>query len=190
MISKSALLCLLLALEAGCTKPREMITLKNARGMEVRVMPYGGIVTSIRVPDRNGQFDDVVLGYDDAASYINNNGPYMGAIIGRYGNRIAKGMFTLDGRTYPLVTNNGPNHLHGGNKGFDKVVWQTEEFRNADRSGVLFRYTSADGEESYPGTLKAQVTYTLTDKNEFIIDYVATTDKPTPVNLTQHSYFN
>src|SRR5262245_23394257 len=172
MTLKSALLCLLLAVEAGCAKPKEMITLKNARGMEVRVVPYGGIVTSIRVPDRNGTFDDVVLGYDDTAGYIKNNGPYMGAIIGRYGNRIAKGMFTLDGQTYALATNNTPNHLHGGNKGFDKVVWQAEEFGNANGTGVVFRYTSADGEEGYPGTLRAQVTYTLTGNNELIIDYV------------------
>jgi len=170
----------------ACTKSKEMITLKNARGMEVRVIPYGGIVTSIRVPDRNGRFDDVVLGYDDAESYRQNNGPYMGAIIGRYANRIGKGMFALDGLTYSLATNNGLNHLHGGNKGFDKVVWQQEEFPN----DVLFRYTSADGEEGYPGTLKSRVTYTLSDNNEFIIDYLATTDRATPVNLTHHSYFN
>src|SRR5262245_52849435 len=142
-----ALLCLLLAFETGCTKPKEMITLKNAQGMEVRVIPYGGIITSIRVPDRNGQFDDVVLGYDDADGYRGNNGPYMGAIIGRYANRMAKGMFTLDGQIYQLATNNAPNHLHGGNNGFDKVVWQAEEFRNADGIGALFRYTSTDGEE-------------------------------------------
>jgi len=190
MILKSTLLCLLLAFETGCSKPKEMITLKNAPGMEVRVVPYGGIVTSIRVPDRNGRFDDVVLGYDDAEGYRRNNGPYMGAIIGRYANRIAKGMFMLDGQIYQLATNNGPNHLHGGNKGFDKVVWQAEEFRNADGAGVLLRYTSADGEEGYPGTLKVQVTYTLSDTNELIIDYVATTGKATPVNLTHHSYFN
>src|SRR5215831_4166618 len=120
MTSKTALLYFLLAFEAGCTKPQEMITLKNAHGIEVRVIPYGGIVASIRVPDRKGHIDDVVLGYDDAADYMRNNGPYMGAIIGRYGNRIAKGVFTLDGRTYRLATNNGPNHLHGGKKGFDK----------------------------------------------------------------------
>jgi aldose 1-epimerase len=190
MILKIALLCLLLAVETGCTKPKEMITLKNARGMEVRVIPYGGIVTSIRVPDRNGRFDDVVLGYDDAESYRRNNEPYMGAIIGRYANRIAKGMFTLDGQIYQLATNNRPNHLHGGNKGFDKVVWQAEEFRNAAGAGILLRYTSADGEENYPGTLKVQVTYTLSDNNELIIDYVATTDRATPINLTHHSYFN
>jgi aldose 1-epimerase len=214
MISKTALLCLLLAFGAGCAKPKdaerkrdnaqpenaerkrdsaqpqEMLTLKNTQGMEVRVVPYGGIVTSIRVPDRNGQVDDVVLGYDDDAGYWSSNAPYMGAIIGRYANRIAKGMFTLDGRTYSLATNNDPNHLHGGNKGFDKVVWQSEEFRNAEGTGVLLRYASSDGEEGYPGTLNAQVTYTLTNNNEFIIDYVATTDKATPVNLTHHSYFN
>ena len=190
MILKIALLCLLLAFETGCTKPKEMITLKNARGMEVRVILYGGIVTSIRVPDRNGGFDDVVLGYDDAESYRRNNDPYMGAIIGRYANRIAKGMFTLDGQIYQLATNNRPNHLHGGNKGFDKVVWQAEEFRNAAGAGILLRYTSADGEENYPGTLKVQVTYTLSDNNELIIDYVATTDRATPINLTHHSYFN
>src|SRR5262245_40216945 len=156
MIVKTALLCLLLAFEAGCVEPKEMITLKNAQGMEVRIVPYGGIVTSIRVPDRNGRFDDVVLGYDGAEEYRRNNGPYMGAISGRYANRIAKGTFTLDGQMYQLATNNSPNHLHGGNKGFDKVTWQAEEFRNADGIGVLFRYTSADGEEGYPGTLKAQ----------------------------------
>jgi aldose 1-epimerase len=186
----SVVITVLLACPAGCTKPKEMITLKNKRGMEVRVIPYGGIVTSIRVPDRNGKFDDVVLGYDDAESYRRNNAPYMGAIIGRYANRIAKGMFTLDAQVYRLATNNDPNHLHGGNRGFDKVVWQAEEFKNATGTGVLLRYTSADGEEGYPGTLKAQITYTLNEYNEFIIDYVATTDKATPVNLTHHSYFN
>lgn len=167
-----------------------MIILKNTKGMEVHVIPYGAIVTSIRVADRNGQFKDVVLGYDNPDDYVKNNGPYMGAIIGRYANRIAKGMFTLDGQTYRLATNNGPNHLHGGLKGFDKVTWIAEEFRNADGAGVIFRYTSSDEEEGYPGTLKAQVTYTLSDQNELIIDYSATTDKPTLVNLTHHSYFN
>jgi aldose 1-epimerase len=166
------------------------MVLKNTHGMEVHAIPYGGIITSILVPDRNGHIDDVVLGYDSAEDYGKNNGPYMGAIIGRYANRIAKGMFVLDGQTYKLVTNNGPNHLHGGTKGFDKVTWNTEQFRNADGSGVIFRYTSADGEEGYPGSLKAQVTYTLNDRNELIVDYLATSDKPTPVNLTQHSYFN
>src|SRR2546422_689645 len=127
---------ILLAIEPGCTTPKHIITLKNARGTEVQAIPYGGIITSIRVPDRDGHFDDVVLGYVDADSYIKKNAPYMGAIIGRYGNRIAKGMFTLDGQTYGLATNNGPNHLHGGNKGFDKVVWEAEECRNSDGMGV------------------------------------------------------
>src|SRR6266571_2992159 len=142
----AALMFILLALELGCRSSRD-ITLKNARGMEIHAIPYGGIITSIRVADRNGHFDDVVLGYDNANDYMKNNAPYMGAIIGRYANRIAKGMFTLDGQTYKLAKNNGPNHLHGGLKGFDKVVWQAEEFRNSNGSGVIFRYKSADGEE-------------------------------------------
>jgi aldose 1-epimerase len=176
---------------AGCkTATKDVIILKNSQGMEVHAIPYGGIITSIRVPDRAGHFDDIVLGYDGAKSYIRNNGPFMGAIIGRYGNRIAKGSFSLDGQTYKLATNNGPNHLHGGNKGFDKVTWQTEEFRNASGTGVTFRYTSPDGEEGYPGTVNVRVTYTLTDRNELMVDYFATTDKATPINLTQHSYFN
>jgi len=186
----AALMLLLLAGGFACAAPKDIITLKNARGMEVHAISYGGIVTSILVPDRQGHFEDVVLGYEDAESYIKNNGPYMGAIIGRYANRIAKGMFTLDGQTFKLATNNGPNHLHGGNKGFDKIVWQAEEFRTADGTGVIFRYTSPDGEEGYPGTLKAQVTYTLTDRNELVVDYLASTDKATLVNLTHHSYFN
>src|SRR5262249_43588493 len=148
------------------------------------------IITSIRVPDRDGHIDDVVLGYDTEDAYRKNNGPYMGAIIGRFGNRIAKGSFTLDGQTYTLAKNNGPNHLHGGIKGFDKVVWQAEQFKNSDGIGVIFRYKSADGEEGYPGNVSAQVTYTLNDKNELIVDYLATSDKATPINMTQHSYFN
>jgi len=179
-----------LVIELACTPPKASITLKSAGGMEVRAIPYGGIITSIRVPDRDGRFDDVVLGYDDPGSYMTNNAPYMGAIIGRYCNRIAKGMFTLDGQPYRLATNNGPNHLHGGNKGFDKMVWQAEEFRNAYGAGVIFRYSSPDGEEGFPGTVRAQVTYTLNDRNELIVDYLASSDKATPLNLTQHSYFN
>ena len=167
-----------------------MIILKNASGMEVHAIPYGAIVTSIRVADRSGQFNDVVLGYDNPDDYVQNNGPYMGAIIGRYANRIGKGMFTLDGQTYRLATNNGPNHLHGGLKGFDKVVWTAERFGDSDGAGVIFRYTSSDGEEGYPGTLKVQVTYMLTNQNQLVVDYLATTDKPTLVNLTHHSYFN
>jgi len=170
--------------------PIRTVTLKNAKGMEVRAITYGGIITSIRVPDRQGRFDDVVLGYDTADAYRKNNGPHMGAIIGRYGNRIARGSFELDGVTYKLATNNGPNHLHGGVRGFDKVEWQAQEFRNSNGVGVIFRYTSKDGEEGYPGTLTTQVTYTLNDRNELIVDYLATSDKATHVNLTQHSYFN
>jgi len=157
--------------------------------MEVRAMTYGGIVVSLRVPDRQGRLDDVVLGYESAAAYAKND-PYFGAIIGRYGNRIAKGRFTLDGKTYELATNNGPNHLHGGIKGFDKVMWKGDPFQNDAGAGVIFTYTSPDGEEGYPGTLKVRVTYTLTNKSELEVDYHATTDKPTIVNLTQHSYFN
>jgi aldose 1-epimerase len=193
MLRSAVLLLLAFALvfATACTaQTKDMIILKNSQGMEVRAIPYGGIITSIRVPDRNGRFDDVVLGYDTADAYIKNNGPFMGAIIGRYGNRIAKGKFTLDGQTYTLATNNGPNHLHGGNKGFDKVTWQPQEFHNADGTGVTLQYTSADGEEGYPGKLTVRVTYTLTDRNELIVDYFATADKATPVNLTQHSYFN
>jgi len=164
-------------------------TLKNAHGLELRVIDYGGIILSLKVPDRNGAFDDVVLGYDSLAGYLRSS-PYFGAIIGRYGNRIGGGRFTLDGKTYTLAKNNGPNHLHGGLKGFDKVVWGAAPFEGADSVGLVFRYTSPDGEEGYPGTVRATVTYTLTDRNELIFDYAATTDRATPVNLTQHSYFN
>jgi aldose 1-epimerase len=186
-------------LEAGVTREPfgqlpdgtqvDVLTLTNANGMTVRAITYGGIITSLRVPDRNGQFDDVVLGYDHLGGYVEQS-PYFGAIIGRYGNRIAGGRFTLDGQTYSLATNNGPNHLHGGITGFDKVVWRAEPFENGDSVGVAFLYTSRDGEEGYPGSLDVRVTYTLTGANELVFDYYAVTDRPTPVNLTQHSYFN
>ncbi|MGH7531617.1 MAG: aldose epimerase family protein [Gemmatimonadales bacterium] len=166
-----------------------LYTVTNARGMEVRVTDYGGIIVSLHVPDKNGRLGDVVLGYDSLAGYLRAS-PYFGAIIGRYGNRIANGRFTLDGRTYTLATNNGPNHLHGGLRGFDKVLWQAEPFQRGDSTGLVFRYTSPDGEEGYPGTLRVMVTYTLTDDNALTFDYHATTDRATPVNLTQHSYFN
>jgi aldose 1-epimerase len=168
-------------------KAIEIFTLANAAGVEVKAMTYGGIITSWRVPDRRGQLADIVLGYDDPAAYLRDNSPYLGAIVGRYGNRIAKAQFVLDGRTYPLAANNGVNHLHGGTQGFDKVLWEGEALRGA---GVAFSRTSVDGEEGYPGNLKVRVTYTLTDKNELVVSYEATTDKPTPINLTQHSYFN
>jgi len=164
-------------------------TLTNAHGMEVRAMSYGAIIVSMRVPDREGRSDDVVLGFDAIDGYLAGE-PYFGAIVGRYGNRIAKGRFTLDGKTYQLATNNGPNHLHGGVKGFDKIVWEAEPFDHDGQSGVVFTHASPDGDEGYPGTLDARVTYTLTPGNELIVDYSATADKATPINLTQHSYFN
>ncbi len=167
----------------------EVFTLTNAHGVEVRAISYGGIIVSLRTPDRSGHLDDVLLGYDSLEGYLRSS-PYFGAIVGRYGNRIAKGRFVLDGVTYRLATNNGPNHLHGGVKGFDKVVWQAEPVRNDSGVGVSFSYVSPDGEEGYPGTLKARVRYLLTNQDELIVDYDATTDKATPVNLTQHSYFN
>ncbi|HJZ75614.1 MAG TPA: aldose epimerase family protein [Vicinamibacterales bacterium] len=167
----------------------DIFTLTNTRGMEVQAISYGAIIRSIRVPDRNGTLDDVVLGFDTIDGYLRTH-PYFGAVVGRYGNRIAKGQFTLDGTAYRLATNNGPNHLHGGVKGFDKAVWNSETLERDGAVGVIFTHTSPDGDEGYPGTLAARVTYTLTPANELVVDYAATTDKPTPVNLTQHSYFN
>src|SRR5438876_8263679 len=161
----------------------------NSRGMEVRAMNYGGIIVSLRVPDNKGVLADVVLGFDTLAAYLNNK-PYFGAIIGRYANRIANGKFTLNGAEYRLARNNGMNSLHGGLKGFDKVLWRGEQFENNQGIGVVFTYTSKNGEEGYPGNLKAKVTYTLTDQSELQIEYQATTDEATPVNLTNHSYFN
>lgn len=171
-------------------KPVDIFTL-TAAGIEVQAIDYGGIITSIKVPDRAGHLADVVLGYDSPAGYLGDPPPpYFGALIGRYGNRIAKGRFTLDGRTYTLATNNDPNHLHGGNRGFDKVMWNAETRETADGASVVLTRTSPDGEEGYPGNLRARVTYTVTPRGELVIDYHATTDKATPVNLTQHSYFN
>ncbi|MDX1428860.1 MAG: aldose epimerase family protein [Rhodothermales bacterium] len=167
----------------------DLYVLTNANGVEVRAITYGGIITSLRVPDGEGMFDDIVLGYDSLDGYVDAH-PYFGAIVGRYANRIAGATFTLDGRAYALAANNGPNALHGGIKGFDKVVWAAEPFEDDEGVGLVLRYTSRDGEEGYPGTLNATVTYTLTEANELIVDFYAVTDKPTPVNLTQHSYFN
>ena len=166
-----------------------VFTLTNARGIEVRAIDYGGIILSLRTPDQAGKFDDIVLGYDDLAGYLKST-PYFGAIVGRYANRIAKGQFTLDGATYHLATNNGPNALHGGITGFDKVLWKAEPTQDSTGVGVAFTYTSRDGVEGYPGTLTVRVTYTLTDRDEFAIAYRATTDKATPLNLSQHTYFN
>ncbi len=167
----------------------DLYTLTNANGLEVKAITFGGIITSLRVPDRNGAPADVALGFNELEPYLRNP-PYFGAIIGRYGNRIARGRFTLDGRTYTLAPNDGPNHLHGGITGFDKVVWNAEPFERADAVGIAFTHTSPDGNEGYPGTLTTKVTYTLNDANELAFEYEATTDKATPVNLTQHTYFN
>jgi aldose 1-epimerase len=167
----------------------DLYTLKNASGMEVGIMTKGATVVSVKAPGRNGQFADVVLGFDTLDGYVDaKNTAFFGAIVGRYGNRIAKGRFTLDGKEYKLALNNGPNTLHGGNVGFDKAVWTAQAL--AGDTGVQFTYVSKDGEEGYPGTLTAKVTYTLTAANELKIDYSATSDKDTVVNLTNHSYFN
>jgi aldose 1-epimerase len=164
-------------------------TLKNARGVEARISNYGGIVVSLLVPDRQGQFGDVVLGYDTLAGYLKET-PYFGCLVGRYGNRIAKGKFTLNGQTYTLATNNGPNALHGGLKGFDKVLWNARPYQSPAGPALELHYRSRDGEEGYPGNLDVTATYTLTRDNALRLDYVATTDKATVLNLTQHSYFN
>jgi aldose 1-epimerase len=166
-----------------------LYTFSNKNGVKVKITNYGGIVTSILVPDRNGNYDDVVLGYDHLQGYLNET-PYFGCIVGRYANRIAKGKFTLDGDEYSLAINNGENSLHGGLVGFDKVVWDAEEFWDEGIVGLNLNYISNDGDEGYPGNLWVLVTYTLTDKNEFKIEYRASTDKATPLNLTHHSYFN
>jgi len=170
-------------------QPVDLYTLKNASGMEAQITNYGGIVTSLKVPDRNGKLDDVVLGFDDLDSYLKGH-PFFGALVGRYGNRIAKGKFSLNKVEYKLATNNGPNSLHGGLKGFDKAVWQAKEVVTKDGPALELAYLSKDGEEGYPGNLAAKVIYTLTNQNELKIDYSAQTDKDTVVNLTHHSYFN
>jgi len=167
----------------------EVFTLTTASGVEVRTIPYGAIILSIRVPDRAGKIDDVVLGFDTLDGYLKPP-PYFGAVVGRYGNRIAKGQFAIDGATFHLATNNGPNHLHGGLRGFDKLLWHAEMFLRGNEAGVVYTLTSPDGDEGYPGTLNVKVTYTLSATNALTVDYDATTDKPTVVNLTQHSYFN
>jgi aldose 1-epimerase len=161
-------------------------TLVNANNVEMRVINYGGIITALKTPDKNGVVEDVVLGYDSLAGYLNAS-PYFGAIVGRYGNRIANGKFTLDGEVYTLAQNNDGQHLHGGVKGFDKVFWDIEK---AGANKLKLTYQSKDMEEGYPGNLSVEVTYELTDANELKIAYKATTDKKTIVNLTQHSYFN
>lgn len=172
----------------------DVYTVTNANGSSMRVTNYGGIILSLRVPDRDGTVEDVVLGFDSLEAYTRESyrqaNPYFGALIGRYGNRIDEGEFSIDGQTYTLETNNGPNHLHGGMEGFDQVVWDAEPFQRGDSTGVVLTHTSPDGHGGYPGRLDVEVTYTLTDDNALAIDYQATTTEATPVNLTQHSYFN
>lgn len=172
----------------------DVYTLTTDTGMSMRVTNYGGIILSLQVPDREGTFEDVVLGFDSVEAYTRKAyraaNPYFGALIGRYGNRIDEGQFSIDGQTYTLETNNGPNHLHGGTKGFDQVVWKAESFRRGDSVGVVLTHASPDGQGGYPGRLNVEVTYSLTPDNELAIDYRATTTETTPVNLTQHSYFN
>jgi aldose 1-epimerase len=169
-----------------------LYTLTNAGGAEVQITNYGGAVVSLKMPDKNGKLDDVVLGFDTLPGYLQQGNPYFGALIGRYGNRIAKGKFTLDGATYNLAVNNGPNSLHGGKKGFDKVVWTASPVAPSANGavGLELSYQSLDGEEGYPGSLYVKVAYTLTQDNALKIDYTATTDKTTVLNLTNHAYFN
>jgi len=169
-------------------RPIHLYTMTNAHGLRIQAMNYGGIITSMRVPDRKGQLADIVLGHETLEGYIPNP-PYLGAIVGRYANRIANGTFTLDGKTYTLPKNDGPNTLHGGVKRtFDKVVWDDGALEG--KNGVAFSYLSKDGDEGFPGNLKIRVTYALTENDELIVDYEATTDKATPINVTQHSYFD
>lgn len=166
-----------------------LYTLKNNAGMEVRITNYGGIVTHIFVPDKNGKPGDVVLGFDSLNGYLQDP-PYFGALVGRYANRIANGKFSIDGKEYALAINNGPNHLHGGLKGFDKVVWNSQELKNPSTVGLRLDYLSKDMEEGYPGNLEVTVEYILNNKNELKVKFNASTDKKTVVNLTNHSYFN
>ncbi len=166
----------------------ERYTLTNAAGMKVSILNYGGTITDISVPDKEGQMGNVVLGFDSLSGYLQKENPYFGSLIGRYGNRIANAKFSLDGTTYQLAANNNGNSLHGGNKGYDKVVWDADP--QAGDTSLLLTYNSKDGEEGYPGNLTVKVTYTLTAASELKIEYTATTDKATPVNLTNHAYFN
>jgi aldose 1-epimerase len=169
--------------------PIDIYTLRNSKGAEARICNYGGIVVSLKVPDKHGQFGDVVLGYDNLNGYLEKS-PYFGALIGRYGNRIGHAKFTLDGKEYHLATNDGPNTLHGGFRGFDKVVWMAKPLATQGGAGLQLHYLSKDGEEGFPGNLDVTATYVLTDDNALELEFIASTDKDTVVNLTHHSYFN
>lgn len=169
--------------------PVDLYTLTNRHGMVAKVMTYGATLTDLLVPDRQGKIEDVVLGFETIEPYLAGV-PYFGATIGRVGNRIGNARFAIDGKTYTLAANDGPNTLHGGIKGFDKVVWKAEPIQSAGGAAVKFTYHSPDGEEGFPGNLDAAVVYTVTDDNALRLDYTATTDKATPINLTNHSYFN
>jgi len=169
--------------------PANLFTLSNANGLIVKITNFGGIITEIYAPDKNGVFTDVNLGFDHIEPYY-KDAPYFGALIGRFGNRIARGKFTLDGKTYQLDINDGNNHLHGGLVGFDKVVWDASPFETENSVGIRLNYLSVDGDQGYPGNLNVTVVYELTNANEILVKYHAVTDKATPINLTQHAYFN
>lgn len=171
-------------------QPVDLFTLTNSKGLKARITNYGATLVSLEVPDCNGSFADVTLGHDSLDGYIKNNSPYFGVTVGRYANRIGKSKFTLKGVEHKLAANDGQNHLHGGIKGFDKVVWDADEVKTANEVGVKLTYMSKDGEEGYPGNLVCVVTYTLTNNNELKFSYEALTDKTTVVNLTNHSYWN
>jgi aldose 1-epimerase len=183
-----ALITLLALSAARAQEPGalEVTTVRNSAGMEARILAWGATLIGLTAPDRDGKMAEVTLGFDDPARYLQPH-PFFGSIAGRYANRIALGRFTLDGQTYTLATNNGPNHLHGGKRGFDKRVWKAEP---RGTNSVKYSYTSPDGEEGYPGTVQVSVTYTLSDAKELRLDYEATTDKPTVFNVTNHAYWN
>lgn len=169
--------------------PADLFTLTNSNGLVVKITNFGGVITEIHTPDKNGVFADITLGFDCIEPYFKDS-PFFGALIGRFGNRIAKGKFTLDGKVFTLDTNNGENHLHGGFIGFDKVLWNATPFETEQSVGVTLQYLSIDGDQGYPGNLNVTVNYELNNNNEILVKYHATTDKATPVNLTQHAYFN
>src|SRR4026207_626455 len=185
----SSIVLLVLSVALVKAQKMDLYTLKNRGNMEVQITNFGGIVTSIKVPDRSGRVADVVLGFKNLDDYLKPH-PSFGTAVGRFANRIAKGRFTLNGVEYKLAINNGENHLHGGIKGFDDVFWTGEQLNTLAGPAVRLTYLSKDGEEGYPGNLQVTIVYTLTKRNELRIDYVATTDKDTVINLTHHSYFN